>query len=57
MIEKEKVCKGLKCCVKPMLSPSGCRECPYQNEEGICSNKLMRDALRLLEGQDDRVDE
>ena len=56
MIDKEKVVKGLECCVndKPFYH-AHCGECPYNglifNNLGGCT-KLYRDALVLLKEQE-----
>ena len=53
MIDREKVIKGLECCIK--RDPDDkmrCGECPY---EGACLNRLKADALALLKAQEPRV--
>lgn len=49
MTEREKVIKGLECCIKhdPDDKPR-CNECPY---DGACLNRLKYDALALLQAQ------
>ena len=60
MCDREKVIKGLECCL-PMMSPHGfghCSECPYKRritlDDGIvgCCGELIYDALELLKGQE-----
>jgi len=52
MIEREKVVKGLECCIANMHN-----NCPYKStDEGIdkvtsCTTYLMKDALALLKEQ------
>ena len=53
MTEREKVIKGLECCIK--RNPDDkmrCNECPY---EGACLNRLKADALVLLKAQEPMV--
>ena len=60
MTKREKVIRGLECCI--VCDPdakSNCVECPY-NHEGIitnapCANGLMVDALVLLKERESRV--
>lgn len=50
MIDRDKVLKGLECCIK--RDPDDkmrCGECPY---EGACLNRLKADALALLKAQE-----
>lgn len=63
MIDREKVIKGLECCL-PMTRRNGlgdCGKCPYDRkitlEGGIteCCHELMLDALALLKAQEPRV--
>lgn len=57
MADREKVIKGLKMCI----SPDECSldDCPYynrpNNESGLCWDRLMSDALKLLKEQEPRV--
>ena len=54
MPDREKVIKGLECCVTmPDIYPR-CEECPYADAEGTCANLngLHRDALALLKAQE-----
>lgn len=57
MPDREKVMKGLECCiVRDPDAKRNCVECPY-NHEGIitnapCANGLMADALALLKEQE-----
>ena len=60
MTDREKVIKGLECCL-PMMSPHGfghCSECPYKRritlDDGIvgCCGELIYDALELLKEQE-----
>ena len=61
MPDREKVIRGLECCV--LHDPEDyhkCNECLYRPEPGIitnvpCSNRMMWDALALLKGQKPRV--
>ena len=52
MIDKEKVIKGLKCCINAHGKPldHNCAECPYAVIDGICISviPLMEDALKEL---------
>ena len=51
MADKEKVIKGLECCIKESNDTyCPCNDCPYQGEE--CFNAIMKkDALVLLKRQ------
>lgn len=54
MPDREKVIKGMKMCISPYeCSPD---DCPYyirpNNESGLCWDRLMTDALALLEEQE-----
>ena len=50
MIDRDKVIKGLECCVKRNPDDkTRCGECPY---EGACLNRLKSDALTLLKAQE-----
>ena len=48
MIEREKVIRGLKCCIDPNVS---CCECPYYNYGHCDPDDVRRDALALLREQ------
>lgn len=52
----EDIVKGLKCCVV-----SGrCRECPYNEDvEDVdeCCDRMTRDAIALIEGQRDEIEQ
>ena len=56
MTDREKVIKGLECCLA-----NGHNNCPYKStDEGIdkvtsCTTYLMKDALALLKAQEPRV--
>lgn len=53
MIDREKVIKGLECCIKrDPDDKTRCDECPYG---GACLNRLKSDALALLKAQQPRV--
>ena len=58
MINKEKVLKGLECCLHS--SKSHCDECPYIYESlcniNYCTADLASDALALLKENPDIVD-
>lgn len=57
MIEREKVIKGLECCLHPF--DLACEECPYHDPDGtgsICE-QLEKDALELLTGQEPKQPE
>ena len=56
MTEREKVIKGLKCCLSGQPEGLGCDRvpCPY-NEFEDCEGMLHRDALALLKAQQPRV--
>lgn len=50
MTDREKVIKGLECCIKrDPDDKTRCGECPY---EGACLNRLKSDALALLKAQE-----
>ena len=53
MTNREKVIKGLECCIKRNPDDkTRCCECPY---DGACLNRLKADALALLKAQDNTV--
>lgn len=56
MPDREKVIKGLECCIAYDYK---CNDCPYQDdggaEDGCYSDELKTDALALLKGQE-RID-
>lgn len=53
-MDREKVIKGLKCCLTFLDSP--CGDCPYYSYEDIqdfdCERNLIHDALALLKEQE-----
>ena len=60
MMDREKVIKGLECCL-PMTTRNGladCKQCPYDRkitlEGGVteCCHDLMAEALALLKAQE-----
>ena len=52
MADREKVIKGLTCCMNPLKAR--CPECPYYPcyDEDTTSEKLLADALALLKEQE-----
>jgi len=57
MVDKDKVIKGLKCCVDRPISELVCEECPYkqhyiQGAATQCFDVLLQDSLDLLEEQE-----
>ena len=52
MDKREKVIKGLECCMIP--GEGGCDDCPYLGK-GMCQELLGEDALALLKAQEPRV--
>jgi hypothetical protein len=50
--KREKVIRGLKCCIDPEVP---CRECPYYNYGHCDPDDVRRDALALLKEQEPRV--
>ena len=55
MIDREKVIKGLECCLKESdhLYSNPCNGCPYEGQE--CVDRMKADVLFLLKEQDARV--
>lgn len=52
--KREKVIRGLECCLK-FFNQEGCpEECPYRSD-GRCYETIKRDALALLREQEARV--
>ena len=54
MTEREKVIKGLECCLNTGEFDECTENCPYFTKklgEGVCSENMMRDALSLLKEQ------
>lgn len=51
MVDREKVIKGLECCVRGF---GICNECPYDEGRGNvgCGKNLYADALTLLKAQE-----
>lgn len=54
MTDREKVMKGLECCID-VNTEASCRECPYYNHERCDPDDVLRDALTLLKKQEARV--
>ena len=54
MAELEKVIKGLECCVLPHDCSD---DCPYSNTNSFCTNLLHKNALELLEEQQNLLKE
>lgn len=54
---REKVIKGLECCINNERSTPDCMRCSYAEINGICIglHKLHGDALALLKAQEPRV--
>ena len=53
MMDREKVIKGLECC---QIGAIGCQtDCPYSLEDS-CKIKLHRDAIALLNEQQEQID-
>ena len=54
MVDREKVIKGLECCVNSL---GECEICPYDEGMGklACGKNLYSDALALLKAQEPRV--
>ena len=53
MTDREKVIKGLECCIiRHPDDKARCDECPY---ESACCNRLKYDALALLKAQEARL--
>ena len=53
MTKREKVIKGLECCI--MRNPDDklrCVSCPYKDPEAYCLNRLKADALEILKGEE-----
>lgn len=52
MPDREKVIKGLECCIDPLKAR--CPECPYYPcyDQETTSEQLLADALELLKGQE-----
>lgn len=49
MSEREKVIKGLECCIiRDPDDKMRCGECPYKEPDTYCLNRLKMDALDLL---------
>ena len=57
MTDREKVIKGLECCVRTIDDCECADNCPYETQcwEGTMYLDLMRDALALLKAQEPRV--
>lgn len=54
MDKREKVIKGLECCINEERAEPDCEHCPYGEIMGTCLNlyKLHGDALALLKAQE-----
>lgn len=52
MVDREKVIKGLECCIDPLKAR--CPECPYYPcyDQDTTSEQLLADALELLKEQE-----
>lgn len=58
MIDREKVIKGLECCLDDYGIDSNCSECPYvEKDVGLCMSLegLLADALALLKASEPRL--
>lgn len=62
MTEREKIIKGIECCLPAGIVKSGdaCNQCPYgsldkRHSDGYCIRKIMEDALELLKEPEPRV--
>ena len=59
MVDREKVIKGLECCIvlNGGLMERDCEDCPYIDDEGTCLSliPLLEDALGLLKEQEDSI--
>lgn len=61
MADREKVIKGLECCVlRDPDDKQQCDDCPYRHPDGVitnspCVNGLMGNALSMLKAQEPRV--
>ena len=59
MVDREKVIKGLECCISG--NPAICKRvgCPYAEEHDgigdVCIDHLMADAVALLKAQEPRL--
>lgn len=54
MDKREKVIKGLKCCINGERTEPDCEHCPYSEIDGTCTtlHKLHADVLALLKAQE-----
>ena len=56
MTDREKVIKGMECC---MITPGSCgTNCPYAgtgDENDYCDQKIIKDAFALLKAQEPRL--
>ena len=55
MPDREKVIKGLECCVKTTIEESKCADnCPYKSQcwDGTMFLDILQDALELLKAQE-----
>jgi hypothetical protein len=54
MTDKERVIKGMECCINNERAAPDCMRCPYAEINGICTglHKLHGDALALLKAQE-----
>lgn len=57
MPDREKVIKGLECCLKESdhLYSNPCNGCPYEGQE--CIDRMKADALVLLKEQEAIIDQ
>ena len=51
-MDREKVTKGLECCVLPHDCSD---DCPYSNTNSFCTNLLHKNALELLKEQEKEI--
>lgn len=54
MADFEKVTRGLEACVGDLLLMR-CANCPYQTDKSRCVTTLMRDALAILQEQEEKI--
>ena len=58
MPDREKVIKGLGCCIYSEEECECPEDCPYVDDDmSECQAKVMRDALELLKEQQEQLDE
>ena len=56
-MEREQIKKALECCLANDICDSKCGECQYKSTGAECMDWMLRDALALINSQEQRIGE